>query len=253
MSIEHKIERGCSLLSVTGLTKSYDQVAVVKDVKFAVNSGDVIGIIGSNGSGKSTLLHMLCGFVRPDLGQIFIEDKPVSLNHPKDGLNEGIAMLSQFPDLCPDLSVAENIFLGQEPRKHGLLTWFIDWISMHDMAVDLLREAGNSNIPPAQPAATLSGGQKKVVTLARLIARNAKIVLLDEPTASLALKQKQVTMQFIKECRKRGVAVLLITHDPEEVLEVCDRVIAIQLGKIADEFTVSPDCEEKLTKLLAFS
>jgi ABC-type sugar transport system ATPase subunit len=218
-------------LELSGIEHAFGRTVAVQSASIALSGGEIVGLIGENGSGKSTLAKILCGFLRPDRGSIRIDGSTVRFRHPRDAQRLGIAMLPQFAELCGDLSVAENISLGAEPMRALGFGW-IDRKAMASIATEFLEEFGGGRISPSAPAAGLSGGQKKAVILARLLRKDPRILVLDEPSASLGVEQRRSMHAIIRRLREEGRALVLISHDIDEVASLCDRVCVMHAGKI---------------------
>ncbi len=221
-------------LQMCEIRRAFGRTLAVDDASIELRSGEVVGLIGENGSGKSTLAQVLCGHLAPDRGVIRINGEEVGFSHPRDAQRVGIALLPQFAELCGNLSVAENITLGREPMRLGALGW-IDREAMAEIADNLLEEFGGARIALSAPAAALSGGQKKAVMLARLLRLDPSVIVLDEPSASLGVQQRQSMQAIVVRLRQQGRTVVLISHDVDEVETLCDRIYAMHAGRISSK------------------
>ncbi|MDE2385025.1 MAG: sugar ABC transporter ATP-binding protein [Alphaproteobacteria bacterium] len=202
---------------------------------FDLYPGEILGVIGDNGAGKSTLIKALCGAVTPDHGEITLDGKPVHFRTPQDASNAGIETVYQNLALSPALSIADNMFLGREWKKPGVLGSVFrmsDRARMQKFARDKLSELGLMTIQNINQAVeTLSGGQRQGVAVARAAAFGSKVVIMDEPTAALGVKESRRVLELIKDVRKRGLPIVLISHNMPHVFEVCDRVHIHRLGR----------------------
>jgi fructose transport system ATP-binding protein len=215
--------------------KRYGQVVAMNGTDFDLYPNEILGVIGDNGAGKSTLIKALCGAVTPDHGEITLEGKPVNFRSPQDANNAGIETVYQNLALSPALSIADNMFLGREWRKPGILGALFrlsDRARMQKFARDKLSELGLMTIQNINQAVeTLSGGQRQGVAVARAAAFGSKVVIMDEPTAALCVKESRRVLDLIKDVKKRGMPIVLISHNMPHVFEVCDRIHIHRLGR----------------------
>ncbi len=222
------------ILRARGLTKKYGHVVALNQADFDLYPGEILGVIGDNGAGKSTLIKALCGAVTPDHGEITLDGKPVHFRSPQDGRNAGIETVYQNLALSPALSIAENMFLGREIKKPGALGSFfrlVDRAAMAKFAREKLSELGLMTIQNIDQAVeTLSGGQRQGVAVARAAAFGSKVVIMDEPTAALGVKESRRVLELIRDVKKRGLPIILISHNMPHVFEVCDRIHIHRLG-----------------------
>ncbi len=225
------------LLEVRDVTKNYGHVQALRGVSLSVPEGQVIGLIGDNGAGKSTLVRMLSGAEQPDTGSILVRGRHVSLSSPGASQHEGIETVFQDLALAPDLDAASNLFLGRE-RRHpgplGALGW-MDRAGMRNKAKTVFSSLGVQIADVRSPIATYSGGQRQGVAVARAAHWANHLLILDEPTAALGVAQTKSVLDLIKRVRDRGIAVLLISHNMPDVMNVCDRITVLRLGaRVAD-------------------
>jgi fructose transport system ATP-binding protein len=222
------------ILQARGLTKKYGTVVALNHADFDLYPGEILGVIGDNGAGKSTLIKALSGAVTPDHGEIKLDGKPVHFRSPQDGRAAGIETVYQNLALSPALSIADNMFLGREIKKAGPLgSWFrlVDRAAMQKFAREKLSELGLMTIQNINQAVeTLSGGQRQGVAVARAAAFGSKVVIMDEPTAALGVKESRRVLELIRDVKKRGMPIILISHNMPHVFEVCDRIHIHRLG-----------------------
>ncbi|WP_114390310.1 ATP-binding cassette domain-containing protein [Notoacmeibacter marinus] len=222
------------ILSARNLVKRYGRVIAMDNADFELRRGEVLAVIGDNGAGKSTLIKALSGAVVPDEGEIALEGKPVQFASPQDARDHGIETVYQNLALSPALSIADNMFMGREIRKSGLMgTLFraLDKKKMEDIARQKLSDLGLMTIQSINQAVeTLSGGQRQGVAVARAAAFGSKVIILDEPTAALGVKESRKVLELIQDVRARGIPIVLISHNMPHVFEVADRIHIHRLG-----------------------
>jgi fructose transport system ATP-binding protein len=223
------------ILTTRNLVKRYGRVTALDHANFDLYAGEVLAVIGDNGAGKTSLIKAICGAVTPDEGEITLEGKSVHFKSPLDARNAGIETVYQNLALSPALSIGDNMFLGRELRVPGPLgKWFrlLDRPAMEKRARDKLTELGLMTIQNiSQAVETLSGGQRQGVAVARAAAFGSKVVIMDEPTAALGVKESRRVLELIQDVRKRGMPIVLISHNMPHVFEVADRIHIHRLGK----------------------
>jgi ABC-type sugar transport system ATPase subunit len=218
------------LLRLEHIDKSFGAVQVLTDVSLDVPAGLVTALAGDNGAGKSVLIKCVAGIHRPDAGRILWEGRPVELHGPRDAAALGIETVYQDLALCDNLDVVQNMFLGRERRRHLLL----DEPSMEDSAHRTLRSLAVATVSSIrQPVRSLSGGQRQSVAVAKSVLWNSKLVIMDEPTAALGVAQTEVVLDLIRRLADRGVAVVVISHNMNDVFRVADRIAVLHLGRLA--------------------
>jgi len=218
-----------ALLSLKGVTKTFGPVRALTNVDLEVPPGKVTALVGDNGAGKSSLIKTVSGLWPPDSGQIFWEGKPVALHGPRDAEALGITTIYQDLALCDNLDIVQNMFLGHEALKRGVL----DEASMEIRARDTLTSLNVTTVRSIrQPVASLSGGQRQSVAVAKAVMSQAKLVIMDEPTAALGVAQTAMVLNLIKTLSGRGVAVLVVSHNLVDVFEVADRIAVLYLGRL---------------------
>lgn len=244
---------GQPIIRARGLMKRYGTVVAMNGADFDLMPGEILGVIGDNGAGKSTLIKALSGAVTPDHGTIELEGRAVNFRRPDDARAEGIETVYQNLAMSPALSIADNMFLGREWRKPGILGSVFrmtDRARMNEFSRAKLSELGLMTIQNInQPVETLSGGQRQGVAVARAAAFGSKVVILDEPTAALGVKESRRVLELIKEVRDRGIPIILISHNMPHVFEVCDRVHIHRLGR---RLTVIDPKEHSMSDAVAY-
>jgi D-xylose transport system ATP-binding protein len=218
------------LLELRGISKRFGAVQALSDVRFDVFAGEVVALVGDNGAGKSTLIKIISGIYRADGGTIRGQGREVAIATPNDSAALGIATVYQDLALCDNLDVVANLFLGNELARPGGPLGVIDEVTMERRAVEVLRRL-SVKIPSVRIAiASLSGGQRQSVAVARSVMRDNKVVLLDEPTAALGVAQTREVLELIRQLRGQGLGVVLISHNLVDVFEVADRITVLRLG-----------------------
>jgi D-xylose transport system ATP-binding protein len=214
------------VLSLRGIGKQFGAVSALTDIELDVHAGEVVALVGDNGAGKSTLVKILAGVHQPSSGTMLFRGKPVTLAGPNDALSLGIATVFQDLALCENLDVVANIFLGRELQPYAL-----DEVAMEIRAWKLLSEL-SARIPSVRvPIASLSGGQRQTVAIARSLLLEPKLIMLDEPTAALGVAQTAEVLNLIERVRDRGLGVIMISHNMEDVRAVADRIVVLRLGR----------------------
>lgn len=226
-----------NVLSARGLVKRFGRVVALDGADFNLRSGETLAVIGDNGAGKSTLIKALTGALTPDRGEIFMDEKPIAFRSPLDARLAGIETVHQNLAVSPALDVAENLFLGRERRAAGFLgRWLrmLDWSGMHREAAERMAELGLLTLRSTRQAVeTLSGGQRQGVAVARAVTFGGRVVVMDEPTAALGVKESARVLDIIRDIRARGLSVILISHNMPHVWEVADRIHIHRLGRRA--------------------
>ena len=225
------------ILEVIGVNKSFGPVHVLHDVDFRVYPGTVTALVGDNGAGKSTLVKCIAGIHGIDNGQIRFGGEPVNIGGPKDAADLGIEVVYQDLALCENLDIVQNMFLGREQLKTRLL----DEDAMAAAARKTLAGLSVRTVTSVRHLVSqLSGGQRQTVAIARAVLWNSRVVLLDEPTAALGVAQTEQVLQLVRNLAEKGLGVVLISHNMNDVLQVSDRVCAMFLGRIAADIEVTP-------------
>ncbi|MFD4422196.1 ATP-binding cassette domain-containing protein [Agromyces sp. NPDC058484] len=229
------------VLSARGLTKRFGHVVGLDGVDVEVGSGEVLAIIGDNGAGKSTLIKCLTGALIPDSGQIFVDGQEVELRRPQDAQHHGIETVYQTLAVVPALDIARNMYLGREVRRKGLLGSVLrmtDRKGMRATAKERIDALGIRTIQdPDVAVENLSGGQRQAVAVARAAAFGSRVVILDEPTAALGVRESGQVLELIQRLRDEGLGIILISHNMPHVWEVADRIQVQRLGRRAGVIT----------------
>jgi len=223
------------ILAAHNLNKRYGRVTALDNCDFDLMPGEILAVIGDNGAGKSSLIKTLSGAIRPDSGDIFLEGKKVEFSSPIDARLAGVETVYQTLAMSPALSIADNMFMGRELRKPGFMGKVLrqlDRAAMERIAREKLSELGLMTIQNINQAVeTLSGGQRQGVAVARAAAFGSKVVILDEPTAALGVKESRRVLDLIQDVRERGIPIILISHNMPHVFEVANRIHVHRLGR----------------------
>jgi D-xylose transport system ATP-binding protein len=216
------------LLQLRGITKTYGSVEALTDVDFEVNPGEVMALVGDNGAGKSTLIKCIAGTHTFDSGQILFEGQEVNIHGPKDAARLGIEVVYQDLALCDNLDVVQNMFLGREVNRWQIL----NEAAMENTTAATLKSLAVTTISSIrQPVATLSGGQRQSVAVAKAVQWNSKLVILDEPTAALGVAQTEQVLALVRRLGEQGLAVVIISHNLHDIFETADRITVLRLGR----------------------
>lgn len=233
------------LLELSGISKSFGPVQALHEVDFTLEAGEVVGLIGENGAGKSTLMNLLGGMLQPTSGQIKIDGVEVTVTDAVSAAKQGISFVHQELNLLDNLNVAGNIFLGREPRRFGC----IDERELSARTRPLLDKLG-LDIAPEQALADLTNGQKQLVEIAKALSMDARILILDEPTSSLTIKETDTLLTLVETLRERGMAIIFITHRLAEIERVADRVVALRDGELAGHLSRDEIDHDRMISLM---
>jgi ABC-type sugar transport system ATPase subunit len=224
------------LLSLRGISKSFGPVQAIQNINLDIPAGKVTAVIGDNGAGKSTLIKTISGIWSPSSGHMYWNGKEVHIHSPRDATELGIATVYQDLALCDNLDIVQNLYLGNEPTRFGML----DEIKMELATVQTLKDLAVTTVKSVrQKVGSLSGGQRQAVAVARAVTRESQLVIMDEPTAALGVSQTAQVIGLIKTLASRGVAVIVISHNLTDVFEVADRVAVMYLGTLVSSGPVS--------------
>jgi D-xylose transport system ATP-binding protein len=225
------------VLALKGVSKSFGPVQALQDVNFEVLPGEVVALVGDNGAGKSTLVKTIAGIHSPDSGTISFEGQDVHITTPSDAVALGIATVYQDLALCDNLDVVENLFLGREELNAGpSVIAPLDEVGMEKQTGELLENLAVTITDVRNEVGTMSGGQRQQVAIARSLLGEPKLVMLDEPTAALGVRQTAQVLALVKRLRERGYGVVVISHNLADVFEVADRIYVLRLGQQAGDF-----------------
>jgi ABC-type sugar transport system ATPase subunit len=244
---EHAAPARSTVLRCRGVSKYFGAIRALADVDLSVGSGEILAVMGDNGAGKSTLVRIISGVERPDAGQIWFADKEVKGLTPRRARGLGIETVHQHLALCDNLSGSDNVMLGQEPVRFRLGPFSVlDRRRGASESLRLLNEVGASLPDLAAPVRRLSGGQRQALAIARSLAGGGRLIVFDEPTAALGMRQTRATLTLIREIAARGVAVIVVSHSAPDVLGLADRVIAMRLGSVVFDRPIAAVTEDEL-------
>jgi D-xylose transport system ATP-binding protein len=239
---------GTPLLELRGISKSFGSVHALTDVDFEVRAGEVMALVGDNGAGKSTLIKCVAGIHGYDSGEILFDGKPVSIHGPKDAARLGIEVVYQDLALADNLDVVQNMYLGREER---------DWLFrlneplMEQRTAETLRSLAVTTIRSIrQPVASLSGGQRQSVAVAKAVQWNSRLVILDEPTAALGVAQTRQVLDLVKRLASNGLAVVLISHNLQDIFEVANRITVLRLGSDVGVYERDKTTQEEIVRAI---
>lgn len=232
------------VIEMRNISKRFGRVVALDGVDFDVRQNEIMGLVGNNGSGKSTLMKVLVGYHEPDEGEIFIRGERVSIRSPAQAREYGIATVYQDLALVDELSVAANIFLARAPKRRFAGVPLVDWSKMNREASRILRERLNVEINSMdQPVEFLSGGERQAIAIARALATDPEIIILDEPTSNLSPNSAELVVELVKTLKEEGLSIVLINHNLNEIFEVCDRITILDNGRLVGN--VDPDSVTK--------
>ena len=228
-----EVAPGRAVIEARGVSKDYGAVRALDNASLSLHAGEVVGLVGDNGAGKSTLTGILSGAISPSTGEIFIDGQKHAFRSPHDARGAGVETVFQDLALAPDLTVSDNLFIGRERLTPGLKAF--GWLARREMEKTCEAELAKLSIRIRSVKArcrALSGGQRQAIAIARGVIWSSKALLLDEPTAALGVEQQAQVGRLIREVAGRGIAVLLISHNLPQVLQVCDRIVVLWRGRV---------------------
>lgn len=238
-----------AILELSNISRNFGAIQALNDVSFTLEAGQVVGLMGDNGAGKSTLVKMIAGNFRPGHGTMRMEGRELVLHSPLDARQHGVEIVHQDLALCNNLTAAANVFLGRELRRNIGPLKILDYASMYKRAAQIFAEL-KSETRPRDLVQQMSGGQRQAVAIARTRLTNPKIVLMDEPTAAISVRQVAEVLNLIRRLRDQGIVVVLISHRMPDVFDVADRVIVLRRGtKVADK-QIAQTSPEEVTGLI---
>jgi len=225
------------VLELKGISKRFGGIVALNDVDMELREGEILGIVGDNGAGKSTLIKIISGVYEKDSGEIYFKGKKVEINNPKDAMELGIGTVYQDLALVDTLDLPENMFLGREVKHEGLrgsIFRFLNFRKMRRESERVLRRL-NVNVPDVRiPVMYLSGGQRQIIPLAKIVYWTKEMIILDEPTAALGVKESKKVLDLIKRLKEQGLSTIIISHNLQHIFEVVDRIMILRGGKKVD-------------------
>jgi simple sugar transport system ATP-binding protein len=238
-----------AVLELENISKHFGAIHAVNDVSLSLEPGEVVGLMGDNGAGKSTLVKMIAGNFRPSHGTIRLDGKDLVMHRPVDARRHGIEIVHQDLALCDNLTAAANVYLGRELRLGFGPFGVLDYAAMYKRAGELFKEL-KSETRPRDLVKQMSGGQRQAVAIARTMLSRAKIVLMDEPTAAISVRQVAEVLNLIRLLRDQGIAIVLISHRMPDVFTVADRVIVMRRGRKVADKAIAGSSPEEVTGLI---
>jgi simple sugar transport system ATP-binding protein len=238
-----------SRLKLSGISKSFGAIQALQDVSLDIAPGEVLGLMGDNGAGKSTLVKIVAGNFSPTSGNIMIDDRMVAFHKPIDAQRAGIEVVYQDLAVCDNLSAASNVFLGREPVKNFGPIKIIDYAHMRKKSGELFAQL-KSETRPRDLVRRMSGGQRQAVAIARTLLSNPKIVMMDEPTAAISVRQVAEVLDLIRHLRDQGISVVLISHRMPDIFSVCDKVAVLRRGQMVASKAIKDSSPEEVTGLI---
>ena len=238
------------LVEMRNVSKRFGAVVALRQVSLSLGAGEVVGLVGDNAAGKSTLMKILSGVHAPDAGEIVMDGRPCAFASPVDARGAGIEMVYQDFALVPELSVTQNIFLGRELLQSGARSRFVDKPRMRERATHLIERLGLRVPPVDTPVRAISGGQQQAVAIARATAFDARLVIMDEPTANLGAAAITKVRAAIGRLKSHGVAVIIISHRIEDVLETADRAVVLKHGSVVGERRIAETRGDELVHMI---
>lgn len=238
-----------SVLELKGISKHFGAIQALNDVSLTIKPGEVVGLMGDNGAGKSTLVKIIAGNFPPSHGTMRVQDRDVHFHRPVEARENGIEVVYQDLALCNNLTAAANVFLGRELKRGFGPIRILDYATMYKRAAALFKEL-KSETRPRDLVKQMSGGQRQAVAIARTRLSDSKIVLMDEPTAAISVRQVAEVLNLIRRLRDQGIAVILISHRMPDVFSVCDKIVVLRRGtKVADK-PIAESSPEEVTALI---
>ncbi len=239
------------LLEARHVSKYFGSVTALRDVSLEVRAGEVTCVLGDNGAGKSSLIKTLSGVFPPDEGQILVDGQPVHFNGPREARSHGIATVFQDLATVPMMSIWRNFFLGQEPTRSFGPIHFLDQGRAKSVMKDEMAKMGINVSDPNQYVGTLSGGERQAVAISRAVYFGARVLILDEPTSALGVRQSGIVLRYVIQARDMGRGVVLITHNPHHAYPVGDRFVLLKLGQVMGSYLKDQITVAELTQMMA--
>ena len=238
-----------TILKLKNISKNFGAIEALNDVSLTLSEGEVLGLMGDNGAGKSTLVKIIAGNFKQTSGEINFEDQKVEFNKPMDARNKGIEVVYQDLALCDNLTAASNIFLTREIKKKIGIFSIINFSKMIEKSKDIFKELKSETLPEEE-VKMMSGGQRQAVAIGRTKLSKAKVVLLDEPTAAISVRQVAEVLDLIKQLKEEGIAVIIISHRMPDVFAVSDRIAVLRRGKLVANKEAKDSSPEEVTALI---
>lgn len=236
-------------LRLTGISKHFGAISALQGVSLSVNEGEVLGLMGDNGAGKSTLVKIIAGNFRPSDGEIYLDGQLLDFHGPRDAQKAGIEIVYQDLALCNNLTAASNVYLGRELMRNLGPLRVIDYNAMYARAAELFAQL-KSETRPRDLVRKMSGGQRQAVAIARTLLADARVVLMDEPTAAISVRQVVEVLDLIRRLRDRGISVILISHRMPDVFSVSDRIAVLRRGELVTHKQAAKSTPEEVTGLI---
>lgn len=238
------------LLELNNITKFYGPIQSLRGVNLSLQSGEVLGLVGDNGAGKSTLMKVVSGAVVPDSGEYLLENRAMHFRSPQEVRSQRIEMVYQDLSLCDTMDVAKNLFLGREPLRNVAGLRFVDHQTLHSKAQKILDDLKITVPSTRVTVKNLSGGQRQAIAIGRAVSFNPKILILDEPTAALAVKEVNEVLELIGRLKAQGVGVILISHRLQDIMQVTDRIMVMYEGQNVAERNTKETTLEEIIRLI---
>lgn len=243
------MDRKPPILELHNISKSFSGTRALDDVSLDVRPGEILCLLGDNGAGKSTLVKIIAGNFRPSGGEMHLDGSHCDFHHPRDAQNAGIEIVYQDLALCDNLTAASNVYLGRELRRRMGPVSVLDYKAMHTRAGELFAQL-KSETRPRDLVRRMSGGQRQAVAIARTLLADAKVVLMDEPTAAISVRQVAEVLELIRRLRDRGISIILISHRMPDVFGVSDRIAVLRRGELVASKATSDSSPEEVTGLI---
>lgn len=253
LSPSSPVEEEMSLVEMIGISKSFGYVQALRNVDFTVGRQEVVGLLGDNGAGKSTLIKVLIGIYPPDEGEVYFEGKRVRFSSPREARALGIETVHQDLALVELMSISRNFFLGREPTKRVGFVELLDRGTMDQVSMQVLGEIGIKIRSPSEEVSILSGGERQSISIGRAMHFGMKLLILDEPTSSLSIKEARKVLNYVTEAKRRGLSVIFITHNIYHVYPVADRFTILSHGVKVGDFDKREVSPEDIAELIVGS
>jgi|TARA_B110000196_G_scaffold290787_1_gene277270 simple sugar transport system ATP-binding protein len=238
-----------SILKLENISKNFGAIEALTNVNLTLNSGEVLGLMGDNGAGKSTLVKIIAGNFKQSSGQIIFEERQEEFSKPMDARDKGIEVVYQDLALCDNLTAASNIFLTREIKKNLGFLSILNFKKMFERSKEIFKELKSETLPEEE-VKMMSGGQRQAVAIGRTKLSKAKVVILDEPTAAISVRQVAEVLQLIKQLKSEGIAVVIISHRMPDIFAVSDRIAVLRRGKLVANKRAKDSSPEEVTALI---